>query len=405
MGQQGVEPIGWVLYDAGCGVCAWWVPMWAPVLARLGLDVAPLQTPWVASRVGVSPDGLLADIRVLLGDGRQFVGADAYRYVMRRLWWAYPFYLLAVAPALRWLFDSAYRAFADHRLLISTACRLQVPHRHNGVLSAASTEARRRQRAFLTAEWRHLVMLSYEVPPNILEPLVPIGTALDLFEGRALVSVVGFQFLDTRVFGAMVPFHRNFEEVNLRFYVRRELCNGEIRRGVVFVRELVPRAAIALIARLAYNEPYKAVPMRCAVPDISSKPPWRVQYEWRSGADWQQVSATAVGAPAIPQPGSLAAFITEHYWGYTRQRDGSTVEYQVAHPAWRVWEAEQPVFSADLLGLYGQPFVQPLCGSPISCLIAEGSRVIVYRPNTLAPAARMATQSRGHATVLFDFAS
>src|SRR4026208_556537 len=93
---------------------------------------------------------------------------------------------------------------------------------------------------FLTAEWRRLAMLSFEIDPRVLSPLVPAGTELDEWQGRTFASLVGFLFLDTRVFGLAVPFHRNFEEVNLRFYVRRMASDG-LRRGVVFVKEIVPR--------------------------------------------------------------------------------------------------------------------------------------------------------------------
>src|ERR1041385_5639833 len=92
------------------------------------------------------------------------------------------------------------------------------------------------KKRFLTAEWTNILMLNYAVDPSLLEPLVPAGSALDMFEGKTYVSLVGFEFNRTRVLGFAVPFHQNFEEVNLRFYVRRGL-----KRGVVFVRELVPR--------------------------------------------------------------------------------------------------------------------------------------------------------------------
>ena len=115
---------GWVLYDGACGACSRWVPFWAPTLARLGLAVAPLQAPWVASRLGLGPEALLTDIRLLWDDGRQLAGAEVYRHVMRRLWWAYPIYLLSVVPGLRQVFDAAYRVFADHRSRISAACGL-----------------------------------------------------------------------------------------------------------------------------------------------------------------------------------------------------------------------------------------------------------------------------------------
>jgi len=149
------------------------------------------------------------------------------------------------------------------------------------------------------------------------------------------------------------------------------------------VRELVPRAAVALLARLWYNEPYRAVPMRSAVPDTLVAAPGRLTYEWRTGAGWQRLAAMAVGAPAIPAPGSEAAFISDHHWGYTRQRDGTTVEYEVAHPAWRVWAATAPVLVAVGTGLYGHAFAAVLSGPPVSALIAEGSSVVVYPPRRL----------------------
>jgi uncharacterized protein YqjF (DUF2071 family) len=236
-------------------------------------------------------------------------------------------------------------------------------------------------RPFLTAAWRYLVMLNYEVPPALLEPLVPAGTTLDLWNGRALVSVVGFRFLRTRLLGVPIPFHRDFDEVNLRFYVSRVAPSGEVRRGVTFVRELVPRAAIALVARLTYNEPYLAVPMRSIAPVGESDAPGRVSYEWRTSSGWQGVSATTVGAAAVPAADSEAAFVTEHYWGYTRQRDGRTVEYRVTHPQWRVWEAESPLLVADVAPLYGPQFVPVLGAPPRSAFVADGSPVVVHRPD------------------------
>jgi uncharacterized protein YqjF (DUF2071 family)/predicted DCC family thiol-disulfide oxidoreductase YuxK len=379
--DRGAEPEGWVLYDAACGVCSRWAPFWAPTLARIDLSVAPLQAPWVAARLRVPPDGQLADIRLLLRDGRQFAGADVYRYVMQRLPWTYPLYLLTVVPGLRWIFDRVYRAFADRRLAISAACHLPPEQRAAARPIAAPAPARR---AFLTAEWRYLVMLNYDVDPSVLAPRVPAGTVLDLWQGRALVSLVGFRFLDTRLRGTAVPFHRSFDEVNLRLYVHRDLPTGEVRRGVVFVRELVPRAAVALLARLVYNEQYRVVPMRSVVPGRPVEAPGRLTYEWRWGGRWHRLAATAVGTPAVPAPESETAFVTRHHWGYTRQRDGGTVEYEVLHAPWRVWAAESPVLDADVSGLYGPAFVAALSGPPASALIAEGSAVTVAAPRRLS---------------------
>jgi uncharacterized protein YqjF (DUF2071 family) len=365
------ESRGWVLYDQGCGVCARWVPYWAPTLRRLGLDIAPLQAPWVAARLGIEPDALVRDIRLLFMDGRQLAGADVYRYVMRRLWWARPIGALADAPGLRAVFDRAYRAFADARLGISHACGLQP----SGAASAP---------AFLTAAWRDLVMLNYEVNPRVLARRVPAGTTLDLWQGRALVSVVGFRFLGTRVLGVPVPWHRDFDEVNLRFYVRRELDGGAVRRGVVFLRELVARPAITWLARLTYNEPYQTLPMRSTASGIIGSR--RLTYEWRLGDRWQRVAASATGTPPVPAPDSEAAFVTQRHWGYTRRRDGGTIEYAVEHPPWRVWRAEAPVLDADVAALSLPAFVPALAGTPVSAFVAEGSPVTVFRPHRLTPA-------------------
>src|SRR5687767_14420287 len=110
-------------------------------------------------------------------------------------------------------------------------------------------------RPFLSAEWRYLAMANFRIEPAVLEPFVPRGTRLDMFHGEAYVSLVGFLFRDTRVLGFSFPRHRDFEELNLRFYVVRDV-EGESRRGVVFIKELAPRWAVCTIARALYNENY-----------------------------------------------------------------------------------------------------------------------------------------------------
>jgi uncharacterized protein len=226
---------------------------------------------------------------------------------------------------------------------------------------------------FLTAEWRHLLMVNYAVDPAVLEPLVPAGTELDTWNGRAYVYVVGFRFLQTRVLGIPVPFHRNFDEVNLRFYVRRRV-EGEWRKGVAFVKEIVPRRAIAFVARTLYNENYVRMPMRSSV-----TVPGPVRYEWWHAGAWEGVSATVGGEARLPGPEAEETFISEHYWGYARQPDGSTVEYGVEHPQWRVWRCEAAALSCQAGPLYGERFAKVLSGPPASAFLADGSPVIVRR--------------------------
>ncbi|MBX3356404.1 MAG: DUF2071 domain-containing protein [Phycisphaeraceae bacterium] len=238
-------------------------------------------------------------------------------------------------------------------------------------------------RPFLTAEWRDLVIANFRVPASLLTPLVPRGTILDLWQAQALVSLVGFRFVETRVLGVAVPLHRDFVEVNLRFYVRRELASGS-RRAVVFIRELVPRRAIAWTARALYNEPYRALPMRHLHRADAAAPTWC--YEWQDGGGWTGFSAEAAGAAEELTPGSKAEFITEHYWGYTAQRDGGTVEYRVEHPPWRVWSNAAFRVHGDLRRTYGESFGAILSGTPDSVFVAVGSPVTVFRPRRLAAA-------------------
>jgi uncharacterized protein YqjF (DUF2071 family) len=242
-------------------------------------------------------------------------------------------------------------------------------------------------RTFLTAEWRHLLMLNYEVERELLEPLVPQGTESDSFQGRTFVSVVGFQFLKTRVGAFPIPWHRNFEEVNLRFYVRRRAAEGW-RRGVVFVRELVPRRAIAFVARHFYGEPYLAVPMRHAVEQGTAG--LRVKYAWLRGEAWEFLRGSASGDSREIAAGSEEEFITEHYWGYTA-RGSRTSEYQVEHPRWRAWRCEESQFEADVASLYGERFASCLQGRPSSAFIADGSHVTVRGKSDL-PSAIPATK-------------
>jgi hypothetical protein len=123
--------------------------------------------------------------------------------------------------------------------------------------------------------------------------------------------------------------------------------------------------------------------MRSTVPRTPVEDPARVQYEWRTGSQWQKVAAIASGAPTLPEADSEQAFITEHFWGYTRQRDGATVEYEVTHPRWRVWAAREPALDADVPRLYGSSFARALAAAPVSAFIAEGSAVTVYRPRRI----------------------
>ncbi|TMB61568.1 MAG: DUF2071 domain-containing protein [Deltaproteobacteria bacterium] len=221
---------------------------------------------------------------------------------------------------------------------------------------------------FLTANWRYLAMLNYVVDRRLLAPLVPLGTEIDFENGETFLSIVGFLFLDTRLLGLPIPLHRDFEEVNLRFYVRRKSADTW-RRGVVFVRELVPKRAIATIARTFYGEPYLAVPMKHEIEHVDLRV--KVAYSWCRGSKWESLEMSASGEPQSIPAGSHAEFITEHYWGYTCFR------------RWKIWNAESFELRADVSSLYGERFAETLNQPPRSAFIADGSPITIQRREIL----------------------
>lgn len=225
---------------------------------------------------------------------------------------------------------------------------------------------------FLTARWENLVMANYEVAPEILTERLPKGTELDFHEGKCFVSVVAFMFLETRVLGIPVPFHINFEEANLRFYVRRE-AEGELRRGVVFVKEIVPRWAIAAVANTLYGEPYEAWRMS------NFKKGNTLGYSWRKGSEAHSIKVEIGENLGVPPENSYGEFIIEHYWGYTRRGAERTDEYRVEHPKWEIFEVKNAVIEIDFGKLYGAQFAFLNEREPHSVFMAKGSRVAVYK--------------------------
>ena len=224
---------------------------------------------------------------------------------------------------------------------------------------------------FLTAEWRDLVVLTFEIAPAVLRPHLPPGLRLDSWEGKALVSLVGFRFLNTRVLGSPAWFHRGFPEVNLRFYVRRDTAEGP-RRGVVFIREIVPRRVVSTLARLLYNENYVCLPMTQVVDPGTS-----AEYGWTFQRRGNRIAAATHGTPALPTSDSLDTFILEHQWGYSIARNGGCIEYRVDRPDWRTYPIASFEMEVDAGPLYGAEFAEALRGQPLSTILAEGSPVKV----------------------------
>ena len=225
---------------------------------------------------------------------------------------------------------------------------------------------------FLTAKWHDLIMANYVVEPSLLADRVPLGTELDLHDGRCFVSLVGFMFLETRVLDFLVPFHVNFEEVNLRFYVRRQ-TEDEVRRGVVFLKEIVPRFAIAAVARTLYGEPYE----RWAMSNVRDEE--HVCYSWEKRGCTNTLSVERGESLGVPDAGSEGEFIIEHYWGYTKRSENRTDEYKVEHPKWELFATEKALIDVDFGKTYGEEFGFLADMEPHSVLLAKGSDISVYK--------------------------
>jgi uncharacterized protein len=234
--------------------------------------------------------------------------------------------------------------------------------------------------SFLTAEWRKLILANYAIDKDILEKYVPFKTELDIWEGKCYVSMVGFQFKKVRLLGVPIPFHTDFEEVNLRFYVRYKE-GGEWKRGVVFIKEIVPKMAITFVANNLYQEPYVTMPMRHTWEQEAGK--LNVEYAWQCKDNWQKMRVETNGKLQQIEEGSEAEFITEHYWGYTKKNDTTTYEYQVTHPRWEQYAVEKYDINIDFALNYGKNFSFLTQIAPNSVMLAEGSKITVEQKRTL----------------------
>lgn len=219
-------------------------------------------------------------------------------------------------------------------------------------------------------------MANYAIDPAVLKPFLPCRTELDTFNGVHYVSLVGFLFADTRVLGFSIPYHKTFEEVNLRFYVRYK-DDGKWKRGVVFIKEIVPKRAIALVANTLYGENYATHQMKHEWKH--SDKGFEVRYDWKVNGEWNYLKAVAEKNASPLVPGSAEEFITEHYWGYTFVSETCAGTYQVLHPQWGVHKVQQFDVRCNAEVLYGKPFAEAFSQKPASVFLAEGSAISVMK--------------------------
>lgn len=234
--------------------------------------------------------------------------------------------------------------------------------------------------SFLTAEWRKLALANYVIDKNILINYLPAGTELDIWNGNCYASLVGFMFVNTKLLGIKIPYHVNFEEVNLRFYVKR-FENGEWKRGVVFIKEIVPKRALTFVANTVYNENYETLPMEHIWHTENDER--TVQYQWERDNKWNSIEIQASIDSYSIKANSETEFITEHYWGYAKINDHKSSEYEVTHPKWQVYKVHSYDIDVDFGAVYGKEFEFLNSLAPNSVMLAEGSEITVESKRTI----------------------
>lgn len=234
---------------------------------------------------------------------------------------------------------------------------------------------------FLSAEWRKLILINYAIEEKHLLPYLPAGTQLDTYNGICYVSLVGFMFVNTKLKGIPVPFHQNFEEVNLRFYVKHKTKNGAERRGVVFIKEIVPKMMISFVANTLYGEHYETMDMDHSWNERDGL----LEVEYKIEKDqWYSMKVIADTASEEIPVSCEAEFITEHYWGYTKLSDTETSEYEVWHPRWKVHPVKSYSCDFDFGKVYGDDFAFINELKPFSVMLAEGSEIKVMEGGKLS---------------------
>jgi len=228
---------------------------------------------------------------------------------------------------------------------------------------------------FLTADWRKLVLANYAIDPKVLEPYLPFGTELDFWDNKCYVSLVGFMFLNTKVKGIKVPGHVNFEEVNLRFYVQRTDESGKVKRGVVFLKEIVPKPMITFVANTFFKEHYETRAMSHLWEEKGKSQV--VKYTWYVGNLENSILVEAQKESKVISPNSKAFFITEHYWGYSQGKNNTSNAYEVKHPSWKIYPVKKAVINVDFAFTYGKKFEFLNQHQPASVMLAEGSEISV----------------------------
>ncbi|BAO54491.1 YqjF family protein [Nonlabens marinus] len=232
--------------------------------------------------------------------------------------------------------------------------------------------------SFLTSTWSYLPFANYKVPPELLYPHLPKGTVLDLRGELADISLVGLRFERTRILNLPIPFHINFSEINLRFYV----CQPDTgKKGVVFIKEIVDKPMITFVANNLYHERYQTMPVRFELEEKKGQKS-HLKYQWKPKT-WQEFALTYEPEALSIVDGSEEQFILERYFGYSEYDKKTTFEYEVCHASWEHFKVTDFQIDVDFEQTYGPEFALLNSLRPDSVMMAQGSRISIEKKRKL----------------------
>tara|TARA_B100000809_G_scaffold118758_1_gene117075 strand:- start:46028 stop:46750 length:723 start_codon:yes stop_codon:yes gene_type:complete len=235
-------------------------------------------------------------------------------------------------------------------------------------------------KVFLKANWLRLASANYIIDPAILDKHIPNGTLLEAHNGKHYVSLVGFRYCETRLLNIRVPYHHIFEEINLRFYVKREISPGNWRSEVAFAKLFFPKKALTLVAKYIYKENYETLNMRHSWTEKENhlltsyglhKKNWH-NFEIQSDKKSRKVASD-----------SSEFFFSKHYWGTSQIDHRSSTVYEIEHPDWEAYDIVDSNVSFDFNTIFGSEFKHLTNTQPDSVHLFKGSEVIVNKKKNI----------------------
>jgi len=232
-------------------------------------------------------------------------------------------------------------------------------------------------KTLLTADWTNLLTATFETDKSFLEKYLPPGTELDDWNGKYFISLVAFMFEKPALLGIPSPFYRSFEEINLRFYVRRKEKN-EWRKGVVFIKEIAPYYIVGRAAKWLYKENFVSLVMNHEFTNDNRIR--NTNYSCRVNNKWNRLSMESASVNIEPEAETVENFIRDHYWGYTKTTRNKTMEFRIEHRPWNIFPATKFEMNLDTGAIYGDELKEYLSAEPFSAFLMDGSHTKISWP-------------------------